>query len=127
MLLKHVVSFCNERWKNEISAYYAHVTRTSRLQVNTSSNFLKDCNKCVCVVCVFFLSIKSRTIKFVQYPFCCDCLRELKKHGRQRQRKLHFKINIWEMVTILLIIASSSHPLLLTEHASNGLVEPLLK
>ena len=31
------------------------------------------------------------------------------------------------MVTILLIIASSSHPLLLTEHASNGLVEPPLK
>ena len=31
------------------------------------------------------------------------------------------------MVTILVIIASLSHPLLLTEHAANGLMEAQLK
>ena len=36
--------------------------------------------------------------------------RELKQQRRRRQRKRHLKINIWEMVTILRIIASSSHP-----------------
>ena len=52
--------------------------------------------------------------------------RELKQ--QQRQRKRHLKINIWKMVTsYFVIIASSSHPLLLTEHAANGLVEALLK
>ena len=40
----------------------------------------------------------------------------------------NLKINNWEMVAIFVIIASSSHPLLLTEHAVNGLVEaPLNK
>ena len=54
--------------------------------------------------------------------------RELKQQQRQRQRKRHLKINIWEMVTsYVVIIASSSHPLLLTEHAANGLVEAPLK
>ena len=51
-------------------------------------------------------------------------IRELKQQRRQRQRKRHLKINIWEMVgEYYVIIASSSHPLLLTEHAANGLVE----
>ena len=27
-------------------------------------------------------------------------IRELEQQGRQRQRKRHFKINIWEMLTI---------------------------
>ena len=47
---------------------------------------------------------------------------------RQRQRKLHSKINIWQMVTIFWFnIASSSQPLLLIEQAANGLVEVPLK
>ena len=47
---------------------------------------------------------------------------------RQRQRKRHSKINIWQMVTILWFnIASSSQPLLLIEQAANGLVEVPLK
>ena len=41
----------------------------------------------------------------------------------QRQRKRHLEINISEIMTFFVIIASASHLLLLTEHAANGLVE----
>ena len=50
-------------------------------------------------------------------------IRELKQQRRQQQQKRHLKINIWEMVTIFLIIVSFSNALLLTEHVANGLVE----
>ena len=43
--------------------------------------------------------------------------KKLKQPRRQRQRKRHLKINIWEMVTVF-FIPSSSHPLLLKEHAA---------
>ena len=54
---------------------------------------------------------------------------EPKQQRRQPATKTsHLKILIrnWEMVTIV-IIASSSHPLLLTEHATDGMVEAPLK
>ena len=42
------------------------------------------------------------------YKFKCDLCdagyRELKQQRRQRQRKRHLKTNIWEMVTILLLL-----------------------
>ena len=53
--------------------------------------------------------------------------RELKQQRRQRQPKRHLKTNIWEMVTILLLLLLRRHPLFLTEHAGNGLVEAPLK
>jgi len=53
-------------------------------------------------------------------------IRELLQQQRQRQRKRCSKINIWELNgDYFAIIASSSHPLSLTEHAANGLVEAL--
>ena len=57
----------------------------------------------------------------------CDN-RELKQQRRERRRKRHLKINInMGNVDYFVIIASSSHPLFLTEHAGNGLVEAPLK
>ena len=53
--------------------------------------------------------------------------RELKQQRRQRRRKGHLKINIWENGDYFVIIAFSSHPLLLTERTANGLVEAALK
>ena len=53
--------------------------------------------------------------------------RELKQQRRQRERKRHLRINIWENGDYFVIIASSSHPLLLREHVANGLVETPLK
>ena len=50
-------------------------------------------------------------------PPSTNDIRELKKQRRQRPRKRHLKINIWEMV----IIVYFSHPLLPTEHTANGL------
>ena len=60
---------------------------------------------------------------------CCldPCVSELKQQRRQRKRH-GLKINIWEMVTdYFVIITFSSHPLLLTEHPVNGMVEAALK
>ena len=58
----------------------------------------------------------------------CDN-RELKQQRRERRRKRHLKINInmGNGDYFFVIIASSSHPLFLTEHAGNGLVEAPLK
>ena len=53
---------------------------------------------------------------------------ELKQQRRQIQLKRHLKINInMGNVDYFVIIASSSHPLMLTEHSANGLVEAPLK
>mgnify|MGYP000123268434 FL=1 len=52
----------------------------------------------------------------------------LKQQRRQRQRKRHLKINIWEMLTILLFLCFPRiRRLLLTEQALNGLIETPLK
>ena len=51
-------------------------------------------------------------------------IRELKQRRRQRQRKRHLKINVWDY---FVIIASSSYHSLLTEHPVNKLVEAPLK
>ena len=62
-------------------------------------------------------------------PCVVKIIRELKQQRqRQRQRKRHLKVNIWEINSdYFVIIFSSSHPLLLTEHDANGLVEAALK
>ena len=53
--------------------------------------------------------------------------RELKQPRRQRQRKCHLRINIWEMVAILICdYGFFLVPLSLTEHAANGLTEAQL-
>ena len=46
---------------------------------------------------------------------------------RQRQRNGHSKINMVTNGDYIVITASSSHPLLLTINAANGLVEAPLK
>ena len=51
----------------------------------------------------------------------------VKQQRRQQQRKRRLKIKICEIVPFFMITASSSHPLLLTEHAANELVEAPLK
>ena len=48
------------------------------------------------------------------------------RQRRHRQRKRQLKKNLGNS-DCFVIIASSSHPLLLTEHAANGLVEAPLK
>ena len=41
---------------------------------------------------------------YVASPLIESVSRELKQQRRQRQRKRHLKTNIWEMVTILLLL-----------------------
>ena len=53
--------------------------------------------------------------------------RGLAQQPRERRQKRHLRINMWEIDDYVVIIASSLHPLLLTEHAANGLVEAPLK
>ena len=49
------------------------------------------------------------------------------RRQRQRQRKRRLKIKNLGNGDYFVIISSSSHPLLLTEHAANELVEAPLK
>ena len=68
--------------------------------------------------------IEAESERFTAASSRCrqNLIRELKR--RQRQRKCHLKINIWQINgDYFVVIASSSCPLLLTEHAANGLLE----
>ena len=54
-------------------------------------------------------------------------MRELKQKRRQRQQKRNLKNEHFGNGDYFVIIASSLHPLLLTEYAANGLIEAPLK
>jgi len=76
------------------------------------------CNNCACALAEALISIfrTAITVLFPSIRYVLMHIRELKHQRQQRQRKRHLKMR--EMVIIassshpLLIIASSSHPLL---------------